>query len=269
MDKLKFLAMTFLSFSLVCLALSIAYVAYEIGKTSTQLPHLLDQVGKTGEKLSPIMNEIFEIRQTIPPILDQVEATRNEIPAILSSVDKVSEAVNTISEEVGEVRVLIPDILAELRKTREAIPGMLEQADQLAGKAQQVAKETGKGAASGAVKGIVVSPFSIVGDVSKSVASHLGLKDAKGFTDEDFELIRANVLAILESKDIGSALKWENPESRNKGTVTLIRQLERDGRICKEIRVKIWVKRKKKHDVLLEMCPQDDGTWIETRRKIL
>lgn len=269
MDKLKFLAMTFLSFSLFMLALSIAYVAYEIGKTRTQLPHLLDQVGTTSEKLSPIVNEIAEIRQTIPSLLDQVEASRNEIPAILSSIDNVSEAADAIAKEVGEVRVLMPEILAELQKTREAIPGMLEQADQVAGKAQQVAKDTGKGVASGVVKGIVASPFHIVGDVSKSVASRLGLKDTKGLTGEDFELIRANMLAVLESEEIDSTITWENPEEKNRGTVTLIRPFERDGRICKEIRVKIWVRRKKIHDVLLEMCPQEDGTWIETSRKIL
>ena len=268
MDKLKFLAMTFLSFSLFCLALSLAYGAYEIGKTRTQAPHLLVQIEQTSEKIAPVMNEIAEVSHTIPLILDQVEATRNEIPAVLSSIDKVSEAAHTISKEVGEVRIIMPEILTELRKTREAIPGMLEQADQLADRAQQAAKDAGKKAGSGVVKGIIGSPFYILRDVSKSVASRLGLKDTKGLTGEDFELIRANVLAILESDEIDSTITWENPDEKNRGTVTLIKQFERDGRACKEIRVKIWARKKKIHDVLLEMCPQEDGSWVETRRKI-
>lgn len=269
MDKLKFLAITFLSFSLFALALSLIYFAYEINKTSTQLPHLLDQVEITSEKLSPIMKEISEISQTIPPILDQAEATRNEIPAILSSVDKISGAANTLSEEVGEIRLLMPKILSEVQKTREAIPGMLEQADRVVSKVEKVAKDTGKGVGSGLVKGIVSSPFSIVGDLGKSVASRLGLKNTEGLTGEDFELIRANMIAVLESNEIDSTISWENPDEKNNGTITLNRQFERNGRICKEIRVKIWTRKKKIHDVLLEMCPQEDGTWIETKRNIL
>ena len=269
MDKLKFLGITFLSFSLFCLALSIAYVAYEIGKTRTQAPDLLEQVENTSEKIAPVLNEIAKIRQTIPPILDQVEASRNEIPAILATVDNVSKAANAIAQETEEIRALIPDILVELQKTRKAIPGMLEQADQLADKAQQVAKDAGKRAGSGVVKGIVGSPFYILRDVGTSVASHLGLKNTQGLTGEDFELIRANVLAVLESDEIDSTIKWENPEEKNRGTATLNSQFERDGQTCKEIRVKLWARKKKIHDVLLEMCPQDDGTWIETRREIL
>jgi surface antigen len=265
-DKLKFLAMTFLSFSLFCLALSIGYVAYEIGKTRTQAPYLLVQVEQTSEKIAPVINEIAEIRRTIPPILNEVEATRKEMPAILSSIDNVSEAANAIAKEVGEVRVLMPDILAELQKTREAIPGLLEQADEVVGKAQKTAKNAGKKAASGVIEGIVTSPFTIVGDLGKSITSSLRLKDTKGLTREDFELIRANVLVILEDEEIGSTTTWENPEEKNRGTVTLIKQFERDGRICKEIRVKIWARKKKIHDDLFAMCRQEDGTWIETKR---
>jgi uncharacterized protein YoxC len=269
MDKLKFLAITFLSFSLFALALSLAYVAYEIGKTSTQLPNILEQVGKTSEKLSPVMKEISEISQTIPPILDQVEATRNEIPAILSSVDKISGAANALSQEAGEVRLIMPEILTELQKTREAIPSMLEQADQVVGKVQKVAKDTGKDVGSGLVKGIVTSPFSIVGGMGKSVASHLGLKNTEALTGEDFELIRANMITVLESEEKDSTISWENPEEKNRGTISLERQFKKDGRTCKEIRVKIWTRKKKIHDVLLEMCPQEDGTWIENKRNIL
>jgi surface antigen len=266
MDKLKFLAMTFLSFSLFCLALSFAYVAYEIGKTRTQAPHLLVQVEQTSEKITPVINEIAKIRQTIPPILYQVEASRKEMPAILSSIDKVSEAGDAIAKEVGEVRVLMPDILAELQKTREAIPGMLEQADQVAGKAQKAAKNVGKKAAGGVIEGIMTSPFTIVGDLGKSITSTLRLKDTKGLAREDFELIRANVLVILEDEEIGSTVTWENPEEKNRGTATFIRRFEQNDLSCKEIRVKIWTRKKKIHDDLLEMCRQEDGTWIETKR---
>jgi len=265
-DKLKFLAMTSLSFSLFCLALSIGYVAYEIGKTRTQAPHLLVQVEQTSEKIAPVINEIAEIRRTIPPILDEVEASRKEMPAILSSIDNVSEAANAIAKEVGEVRVIMPDILAELQKTREAIPGMLEQADQVAGKAQQAAKNAGKQAAGGVIEGIVTSPFTIAGDLGKSITSALRLKDTKGLKREDFELIRANVLAVLEDEEIGSTITWENPEEKNKGTATLIRRFEQNGLSCKEIRVKIWTRKKKIHDDLLEMCRHEDGTWVEIKR---
>jgi surface antigen len=268
MDKLKFLALTFLSFSLFCLALSLAYVAYEIGKTRTQAPELLAQVGKTSEKLAPIVKETAKIRQAIPSILDQVEATRKEIPAILSSIDNVSEAAQAITKEVGEVRVIMPDILAELRKTREALPGIIEQADQVASKAQTVARESGKKAAGGVIEGIVTSPFTIARDLGRSITSSLRLKDTKGLAREDFELIRANVLVILEDEEIGSTTTWENPEEKNRGTATLIRQFEKDGMSCKEIHLTIWAGNQKKHDGRHIMCQQKDGTWIETKGKI-
>lgn len=258
--------MTFLSFSLFCLALSIGYVAYEIGKTRTQAPQLLDQVGKTSEKLAPIVKETAKIRQAISPIVDEVEATRKEIPAILSSIDNVSAAAQSITKEVEEVRVIMPDILAELKKTREALPGIIEQADQVAGKAQTVARESGKKAAGGVIEGIVTSPFTIVGDLGKSITSSLRLNDTKGLKREDFELIRANMLVILEDEQIGSTTTWENPEEKNRGTATLIRRFEKQGMSCKEIQLTIWAENKKKHDGRHEMCRQADGTWIETTR---
>jgi surface antigen len=268
MDKLKFLALTFLSFSLFCLALSLAYVAYEIGKTRQAAPQLLDRVGKTSDKLAPIVKETAKIRQAIPPILDQVEATRKEIPAILSSVDNVSEAANAITKEVGEVRVIMPDILAELRKTREELPGIIEQADQVASKAHSVARESGKKAAGGVIEGIVVSPFTLAADLGRSMTSSLRLKDTKGLKREDFELIRANVLVILEDEEIGSTTTWENPEEKNRGSATLIRRFEKNGMACKEIQLTIWTQDKKKHDDRHTMCQQKDGTWIETKGKI-
>ncbi|HEX9949998.1 MAG TPA: RT0821/Lpp0805 family surface protein [Thermodesulfobacteriota bacterium] len=268
MDKLTFWGRMFLSLSLFCLALSLAYVAYEIGKTRTEAPQLLDQVGKTSEKLAPIVKEAAKIRQAIPPILDQVEATRNEIPAIRSTIDNVSAAAQAITKEVGEVRVIMPDILAELQKTREALPGILQQADQVASKAQTVAKESGKKAAGGVIEGIVASPFTIAGDLSRSITSSLELKDTKGLAREDFELIRANVLVILEDEEIGSTTTWENPEEKNRGTATLIRQFEKNGMSCKEIQITIWAQDKKKHDSRHTMCRQKDGTWIDTKGKI-
>jgi surface antigen len=268
MDKLKFWALTFLSFSLFCLALSLAYVAYEVGKTTREAPQLLEQVSKTSEKLAPIVKETAKIRQAIPPILDQVEATRKEIPAILSSIDNVSAAAQAITKEVGEVRVIMPDILAELRKTREALPGILQQADQVASKAQSVAREGGKKAAGGVIEGIVASPFTIAADLGRSMTSSLRLKDTKGLKREDFELIRANVLVILEDDEIGSTTTWENPEEKNRGTATLIRQFEKNGMSCKEIQITIWSQEKKIHDSRHEMCRQADGTWIETKGKI-
>jgi surface antigen len=266
--KLKFLGITFLSFSLFCLALSLGYIAYEIGKTRQAAPQLLEQVGKTSEKLAPIMKETAKIRQAIPPILDQVEATRKEIPAILSSIDNVSAAAQAITKEVGEVRVIMPDILAELQKTREALPGILQQADQVAGKAQSVARESGKKAAGGVIEGIVVSPFTVAGELGKSVTSSLQLKDTKGLKREDFELIRANVLVILEDDEIGSTTTWENPEEKNRGTATLVRQFEKNGMSCKEIQLTIWAEGKKTHDGRHTMCQQKDGTWIDTKGKI-
>ena len=173
---------------------------------------------------------------------------------------------STITEQYLKNKYFRGQYRSWLQKTREAIPGMLEQADQVAGKAQKAAKDAGKKAAGGVIEGIVTSPFTIVGDLGKSITSSLRLKDTKGLTREDFELIRANVLVILEDEEIGSTTTWENPEEKNSGTVTLIKQFEKDGRICKEIRVKIWARKKKIHDDLLEMCRQEDGTWIEIRR---
>lgn len=82
---------------------------------------------------------------------------------------------------------------------------------------------------------------------------------AERFDEEDLRIFMdAGRKALNETPD-GQTLTWENPKTRARGDITVLKSFESKGRPCKEVRVRNEAGGRK-GDNKLNLC-QVDGKW--------
>ena len=290
-DGARLVASYFLSLSLFTLTGSIVYFTYEMVIVSKQIPDILQSIDNTSEKIEPVIEEVGQIlelvplilkeveetRKLIPPVLKEVEQTRKQIPAILkeseairgelpavlASADKASSAIVDVSKQVEATRPLIPEVLKEVEVTREAIPAMMERADVLVDKARLAGKEASQGAVTGLFKGIIMAPFTLVGDAGKSIEGLSG-EEAKLLEDKDFELVEKASLYLLNNGAKGEQRKWNNADSKNHGTVILT-DIYKEGEYadidCRSLKLDLYSEDKMIKQLPRSFCKDNDGRW--------
>jgi len=293
-DNARLLSTYILSLSLFAFAAALIYFTIEIASISKQIPDILDSVNETSDKIEPviheagnlidlvpdILQEVEQVRRLVPPILeevaltreqipavlDEVAAVRKEIPAMLVSADKASESVVVISKEIEATRPLVPLVLKEVETTRESIPPMMAEADKLIDKARVAGKEASQGAVTGIFKGIISAPFVLLGDAGGRL---LGVsdEDADKFTEEDFEIVKAISITLLNEGVVGDKKEWKNANSSNRGSVELLDIYtdedssygEEDG--CRTLDIITYHQDDKISDVERSLCKNEDDKW--------
>jgi len=65
------------------------------------------------------------------------------------------------------------------------------------------------------------------------------MKDApvSNFTEEDWGTLRSAVEAVLQESEQGSSRTWANEATGNSGTVTLLGSGDRDGVLCRRLKI--------------------------------
>ncbi|MFZ2629987.1 MAG: hypothetical protein WA081_07855 [Desulfosalsimonadaceae bacterium] len=238
-------------------------IAEKIEKTSQTLPEVLEEVRQTRQLMPDAIKKIGDVETKIPLILDEMKKYREELPKIRESMGQAAAAVAGITKEMAEIRPLIPGILAEVEQTRKAIPDMLDQAERIASKGEDFGTGAGRGAVSGFIN--LFNPLVISAQLKELV---LPGRNAQELTPEDIRLIRETTLEIVKTGAAGAEMKWKNPESRNEGTMSVVRQFDENTVACKELRTKIWIKKDKTHDFNVIFCRQTDGAWIEKGKPV-
>ena len=82
--------------------------------------------------------------------------------------------------------------------------------------------------------------------------------------ESDLALLKAAAekLYLTDNAEAGAVEAWNNPETGNHGTVTLIRKHEYKGMPCRELQHDIDLKRAANpHRFTLDRCRTDDGEW--------
>ncbi len=79
------------------------------------------------------------------------------------------------------------------------------------------------------------------------------------FDDEDLKLFLDNARKALDQGRDGETHAWDNPATRHRGDVTVLRTTERDGRTCKRVRVRNEADGRK-GDTPVTAC-KVDGKW--------
>ena len=263
-----------LAFSLLALAVAIAYFAYKIGKIGEQVPEILAQVESTSNVIGPVVSEISDIRELIPPILEQVEETRKivppilaeveqtrkQIPDVLKSVDNVSSAVNQTNKQLKSYRPLVPEAIKQIELTREAIDPALDRVDVLISKAEEAGRKASEGAVTGVFTGVLTAPLRIVDDIGTSVTG-LTKKEANYFTEEEITLYRRKGGELLNTGKSGDKVEWKSKTSSARGELSIQKIYTKDGRNCKVIKHQAWKDDKQVVNKTLDLCKNANNEW--------
>lgn len=91
-------------------------------------------------------------------------------------------------------------------------------------------------------------------------------RSAPKLTRSDIAIVRKLVRQKLTGKPNGTTLSWNNPESKNSGTVTLLDMFESRGRDCRSVRYVVIPGPKQASYAtsaryVLTSCRLPDGTW--------
>ena len=196
-------------------------ILHEVEQTRQLVPPILEEVEQIRLQIPPVLTEVKQTRQQIPPILKEVEAVRKEIPAVLKSADQAVDALAGVSKQVEATRPLIEQALDQVEITRESIPPMLDRADAMIDKARTAGKEASSGAVTGFFKGLITTPFALVGDAGKAITG-MSAEELKQYSDKDFDLIEIAALDLLNNGERNDSRELNNPDSGFSGTVKLV-----------------------------------------------
>ena len=246
-----------LAVSLFCLAAAFVYFTIGLTRLANQAPAILHGIEKTSKQIEPVLAEFYKVRELIPPIVTEVTEIRKQIPKILDEVKQVRTLVPPILEEVKLTREAIPPILAEVKNTREAIPPMLTKAEDLVSNAGNIVKKSSEGAVSGVLTGIIKAPFNLIGGAGKSLLKTQSNK----ITDKDRKLIEEIALRVLSSANVGETQSWSNPDSGNKGVITLEENKTIDKRQCSVLTLSINIKNSKPVKENITACLSNENKW--------
>lgn len=273
-ERAKFLGTAMMSVSLLAMAAAIAYFSYTLFLTQQNIPAILALTEQTTKTVSPALEQVEPIRKMIPQILEEVAALRKQVPPLLEEVAATREALpamldttsKTVHEATTSINKLEPHIsptLTEVRKTRQALPGLMDRAEEIVASAGKAGQEASKGAVFGIVGGVLAAPFKLIGGVGKGLAHAIGIDKKEGFTEQDEKLASKATDSVIRSGEEGKEVSWENPESKNRGTVRLLSQKQRDEQSCYLLRQEVVLASGKKHKADVEFCQNPDGSWTQ------
>jgi len=142
-------------------------------------PRVLDTVEDVRKTVDQVNQTIVSVDSKIPSILEEVKNVRTEvenvrvdvIPPTLSEMKsyRIDVVPPVLAESKSYREQTIPVIVTESEMLRAEVPGILAQANLLADKS----KELAQGAAEGAVKGVVLSPFNLLRDAGDGIKTRV------------------------------------------------------------------------------------------------
>jgi len=262
MNFKKNLPSYFIAFSLFSLSMAIVFFSLEIRSLRRVLnPELNKSV--TGKELvvSEILSEFREVRKLLPNVLEQVEKTRNIIPTVLKEFKETRMALPEIHKSIDNVRLSVnkvtkglPNISKEISKIVQMehnIPKYLDRVEDIMDKGKNLGKESSRGVLSGFVTGLLTLPFDLV-------SGFIPENDIK-LTRTDNRLLKEATLKLLVAEQIKIVEYWENPTSKNSGSIQLVK-IKKEER-CRSLKVKISQKKTMKFLKDIDVCQDEKGQW--------
>ncbi|MCG7585286.1 hypothetical protein [Photobacterium sp. OFAV2-7] len=200
---LKHISILLLAASITYFSYTLSQFVTEITKTRQAIPHLVEQVSTLeqsvklsqwlsvvddiNKKIPSVVAEVSEVNQKIPVIWALVETLqKNTVPSILSEVKVVRESVippvieqvkytneKTVPQILAETQLIrtetIPAVLKESSEIRALTPGVLTRVESISADAEKIVSKATAGAVEGTVKGVISTPFNLIGDLGDRV----------------------------------------------------------------------------------------------------
>lgn len=269
-------------------------IRLEITEARKLVPEILVEVAEVRKQIPVVVAEVAEVRKQIPPIIAQVESINKQIDPILQRVDKTVAVVDDIQRQIPqitttaenaivaindtrkEVLPLVLQTLEQIKLTREMVDPTLDRVEDLVedtyfkakdaiASAEDAGQEASEGAIKGFFTGLIKLPFELIGTLASPIIKNIDTDVAKQLTEKDVELIAEAGSRAITSRSIIKERRWENPNSGNSGSITIVRKYALQGIECVEARIRISNKRKQIMDQLDDFCLNEENNWITAR----
>ncbi len=298
MEKPSSLASLISSFSLVCLALAIAYFSYAVIKLVDEAPAIIEQIESTTKAIDPVVDEVAIItsmipdiveevglvREQVPPILTEVEALRLELPALLAEVEQIRLAIPPVLGEVEQVRLAIPPILEEVANVRGELPAIVAESEGYRALVPDVLAEVeatreiipptmakaevliakasvaGKQASEGAVTGFFTGIIKAPFRMVSGASSSV-FGSQKGLNSKDIEILQATALELLNEAPVGVEKSWVNKKTGANGVIKLEEEFVIEGSPCRQLLIITKKDKKELENSRYRVCLDDQGSW--------
>lgn len=91
----------------------------------------------------------------------------------------------------------------------------------------------------------------------------LGFESNIELDKQDLEIIHRTVDEQVHGKPVGTTASWSNPDSRNYGTIKLVKKFASNGRPCETVEYTLATKRRATapEHYYLNSCLLPDGQW--------
>lgn len=203
---IKHITILALAASIAYFSYTLSQLTIEISKTREAIPQLVEQASTLEEsiKLSQWLSVVDDVNKNIPSVVEQISKVNQQIPSILAQIDTLQN--NTVPSVLNEVKIVresvippvieqvrytnestVPQILAETKQIRtETIPAVLTESNEIriltpvvltrvekiSADAEGIVSKATAGAVEGTVKGVISTPFNIIGDLGDRVISN-------------------------------------------------------------------------------------------------
>jgi surface antigen len=273
----------------------VQFILEEIAEIRKLIPSLLERVDKSVAVLDATQRQIPQIINATEMALVVISQTQQQIPQILSTTENALTAINLTQQQIpqivntaenaiaalnltrDELMPYIPLTLEEVRLMRKTIQDSLDRIEILIDDANDkalnvilLAEDAGKKASEGAVSGfftgLVKLPFKLIGTMASPIVKSIDADVAKQLTEKDLELMATASKKAVEAKKIDRTWKWNNPESGNSGSLTIIRKYEIRSHVCVEVQVHISIDGKEKMNEPDDFCLNKDKKWVRAEK---
>ena len=149
-------------------------VVEEVSEINQKIPAVLAQIETLQKTTVPlILNEVKIVRESvIPPVIKQVKYTNeNTVPQILAETQLIrTETLPVLLNESEHIRTeTVPAVLKESSEIRALTPDVLARVESISADAEKIVSKATAGAVEGTVKGVISTPFNLIGDLGDRV----------------------------------------------------------------------------------------------------
>ena len=113
------------------------------------------------------------------------------------------------------------------------------------------------------IKPLVFIVAALASPVAQAQLLGPGFESNISLTREDLDMMRQTVTQQIHGKSVGATASWSNADSKNSGTIKLLKKFAARNMRCEEIGYTLVTTARagSPEHYVLDSCLQPDGTW--------
>ena len=113
------------------------------------------------------------------------------------------------------------------------------------------------------IKPLVLMVAGLAGSAAQAQLLGPNFESNVTLTREDLDMMRQTVTQQIHGKPVGTTASWSNPDSKNSGTIKLLKKFTARNMRCEEIGYTLVTTARvvSPEHYVLDSCLQPDGSW--------